>query len=114
MIRRVFVGRVSERSRVVALLTMIALLCSCAGKLIEVDGVTLYEEIWENTVRTLSTRVEFDFDCDQTPEFTLIVRRGRHPSEVGVRACGKTGTYLRGRRDLWILQGTAGRGTPVD
>lgn len=72
------------------------------------DGIRIREEIWARTIRTLSTRVRFDFGCQEEPEFTLIARKGRYPSEVGVKACGKTGTYLRGHRNLWILGKPAG------
>lgn len=107
-------ARRGQRIHQAAASALTLLLCSCAGKVIEVDGVTVYEEIWESTVRTLSTRVKFDFDCDEPPEFTLIVRKGRHPSQVGVRACGKAGTYLRGPRNLWILGESAGSEARAD
>jgi hypothetical protein len=72
-----------------------ALLCSCMGPVITVDGITIYEKIWSDTVQTLTTRAKFDLNCQEQPDLTLIERRWRHPSVVGVRACGLSGTYIR-------------------
>jgi hypothetical protein len=67
----------------------------CGGKIIEVNGVSIREEIWNDTAATFRSRAQFDFDCAADIELRLISRKGRHPDVVGVRGCGRRGTYVR-------------------
>lgn len=69
----------------------------CAKKkVIVVNGVEVYETIWNRTLDELHPRVEFDFNCPPGQvEFALLRRVGRYPTEVGVTGCGRRGTFVR-------------------
>jgi hypothetical protein len=90
-------GRKLTKARAVgmiaALLFGMASIAGCTK--IVVDGVEVYERYWEPVETQIRSRAAFDFDCHDTINLTLLGRTGRHPSAVGVRACGKTGTYTR-------------------
>lgn len=69
---------------------------SCAGNTIVVDGISVYESHWNQTVQRLGKRASFDLDCPRSGlAYTLFKRSGRYPIEVGVRGCGKRAVYIR-------------------
>lgn len=68
----------------------------CGGRIIEVDGVSIYETHWLEVQEQLRRRASFEFVC--APEelrFMLFRKVGREAVEVGVEGCGRREVYTR-------------------
>ena len=81
--------------KTIGILFFILYIPACAGTVMTVDGIEVYEKYWTQATQDLSRRVKFDTNCESIPEFHLLARSGRHPSEIGVIACGQRLTYTR-------------------
>lgn len=86
---RVPIGRAAA-----CLASFIAL--GCGGRVVEVDGVSVYEAHWLETQEQVGRRASFELDCPpEQLRFMLFQRLGRQPSEVGVEGCGRREVYTR-------------------
>ncbi|MBN2715845.1 MAG: hypothetical protein JXX14_08315 [Deltaproteobacteria bacterium] len=69
---------------------------ACSGRLsVQVDGVDVYENEWNDAKQEIGARLRFEHDCDGPYEYVLIRRAYRYPSEVGVVACGQKWIFSR-------------------
>ena len=79
--------------RRLALLGMLVTGCA-TGNTIVVDGIEIYERVWERTKVELGRRAAAEINCG-TIDFNLIRREGREPVEVLVLGCGRRAMYVR-------------------
>lgn len=77
-------------------LSVTSLVTACASApTLEVNGIEVYENHWEQTKSELGPRASFEMDCSEPLDFTLFKRFGRAPSEVGVSGCGERLMFIR-------------------
>ena len=86
---------------------MAALTLACGGKIV-VDGFTVRESRWVRAQEDVARRATFDLECPaEQLDMTLLNTqrwpyKGAYPSQVGVRGCGHTATYVGGR-GTWVM-----------
>jgi hypothetical protein len=69
---------------------------ACGGSVIVVNGIEVYERLWDRAAQQVTQRASFDLQCPaQQLELTLIEKTVREPTAIGVRGCGRQGTYVR-------------------
>jgi len=83
-----------RRAHSLALLALITA-AGCAGNRIVVNGVEVYEKVWNQTKGELGPRAAFDLDCQAEMNFVLNRKVGRIPVEVVVTGCGREALYTR-------------------
>ena len=87
--------------RALPLLLPLLVLAGCgstSGRVILVNDIEIYEQVWSDTIRELSPRAGFDLHCQaEQLQFILFRRAGRTPVEVGVVGCGQGGRGGPGR-----------------
>lgn len=72
------------------------LVAGCAGSVVVVDGIEVYESHWMEAQRQVGPRASFELDCpEEQLQFRLFRREGRAPSEVGAEGCGRREVYTR-------------------
>ena len=72
-----------------------------------VNGIEIYEDRWDEAIRTLSPRAAYDLQCSANSlEYMLLQRHGREASSVAVRGCGRTQAYVN-VAERWIRDGGA-------
>jgi hypothetical protein len=80
----------------ILLLCCVALLSACHGPTITNNGQTVYARNWNEAVRTLSGRAQYDLRCEQdSVTYKLVARQGRIPVQVLAEGCGARGLYGR-------------------
>jgi hypothetical protein len=79
--------------RRLALLALFVTGCA-TGNVVMVDGIEIYERVWERTKDELGRRAAAELNCG-TIDFQLIRREGREPVEVLVRGCARRAMYVR-------------------
>ncbi|MDP1828033.1 MAG: hypothetical protein Q8L48_32460 [Archangium sp.] len=75
-------------------LLLLVFLSGCAGNVVMVDGIEIYEKVWDRTKGELARRAAAELNCRQV-DFTLVRREGRAPVEVLVVGCGRRGMYIK-------------------
>ena len=104
-----------------ASLLMLVFLASagCAShRVIVVNNIEVYENIWNQTMRDLAPRASFDLHCQvEQMQFILFRRTGRYPVEVGVMGCGAQAVYSRPSiggyiSNNWVLQSSTVQSGP--
>lgn len=98
----------------IALITAALFLGACghSGKIV-VNGIVVYESIWNQTVAEIAPQAEQDMGCPYSALEILLVRRaGRTPSELMINGCGARAYYSRvivgPVRGGWRLTGMEG------
>ncbi len=76
---------------------VLLLLGACANRtVIDVDGFTVYEAIWQKVVTELGARAADELACPADKlHFTLLSMQHRHPTQVSVEGCEKRASFTR-------------------
>ena len=69
--------------------------CGSGSMVIQVNGVDVDENKWNDTTHELGARLRFEHDCDGPYEFVLIRKRYHNPMEVGAVACNQKWIFSR-------------------
>lgn len=86
----------------------------CGRKpVLRMNGVTVYERIWDKTVQRLAPQASAELQCHQLDlTYALFRKRGRHPTQIGVKGCGQTVVYHRRGRRGWVMVAEMTGGQP--
>ncbi|MEQ9074542.1 MAG: hypothetical protein RLP09_11860 [Sandaracinaceae bacterium] len=68
----------------------------CAGRVVVVDGVEVYEGHWREAREGIESVAAFQFDCPSDAlSYRLLRKIGRVVTQVGVAGCGQRDVYTR-------------------
>lgn len=88
-----------------SLIALLLVVVGCGGAVVTVDGIDVYEDVWQDTIAEVGRIASFQMNCPAPQlQFTLLRRGSRLPEQVGVSGCGQRDVYTRIGR-TWFASG---------